>query len=101
MLKAQIDTPILRLFREHEAIIKAASNHVSTLKGKAEDREFERLFFDRANAIEEEMMAEPCTCAADFAAKMIVDSCRGGSYSDWETGPIWQEARALVVGVAS
>lgn len=89
------DTPILRLFRQHRAILEAAGKHVCTAAGKDEDTELDILFYNRADAIEAEMMALPCTCAADFAAKVIVDTVRGGLFSDWETGAIWVEARAL------
>ena len=91
----EADTPILRLFRQHRKIIDAAGAHVCAAEGKAEDEELERLFYRRADRIEAELMALPCTCAADFAAKVIVDTCQGGLFSDWETGAIWQEARAL------
>lgn len=90
------DTPILRLFRQYEAITDAAGVHVSAFTGKDEDEELERLFYRERDQIQDEMMALPCTCAADFAAKVVVDTCNGGLYSDWETGAIWQEARALI-----
>lgn len=90
------DTPVMRLFRQHQAIMDAARDYTPVSSGKAADEEMDRLFYCRSNKIEEEMMALPCTCAADFAAKVIVDTCCGGLFSDWETGAIWQEARALV-----
>ena len=89
------DTPILRLFREHQEVIDAATNYTTSATGKDEDEEMDRLFYQRANQIEGEMMALPCTCAADFAAKVIVDTVKGGLFSDWETGALWVEARAL------
>lgn len=89
------DTPILRLFRQHQAIAAAAGEHVCAATGKVEDEDLERLFNRRSDRIEEEMMALPCTCAADFAAKVIVDTCKGGIFSDWETGTLWKEARSL------
>ena len=92
------ETPILRLFREYEAITEAAGVHVCSGTGKDEDEELERLFYRERDQIEGEMMALPCTCAADFAAKVIVDTCKGGLYSNWETGAIWIEARALIGG---
>lgn len=91
---ATADTPILRLFRQHRAIIDAATRHAQ-VSIDVEDEEMERLFYRHSDRIEAEMMALPCTCAADFAAKVIVDTNRGGVFSDWETGAIWQEARAL------
>lgn len=88
-------TEILRLFHHHQDIIDAAGRHVCVVNGEAEDKELERLFYHRADRIAAKLMALPCTCAADFAAKVIVDTCKGGLFSDWETGAIWQEARAL------
>ena len=94
------DTPILRLFNLHRAILEAAGAHVCTAIGKGEDEELARLFYVRTDRIEEEIMALPCTCAADFAAKLIVDTCNGVLFSNWETGAIWKEARALTGALA-
>ena len=41
-------------------------------------------------------MALPCTCAADFAAKAIIDTVDRGLFPDWKTGNIWKVARELV-----
>lgn len=95
----QQDTEILRLFREHQAIQSAASNHVCTETGKNEDAELDRLFYDKAHLIANKMLALPSTCAADFAAKTVVETCCGGLLPDWETSPLWIEARALTGGV--
>lgn len=94
------DTPILQLFRKHQAIRDAAEKHVCTATGKNPDAEMEQLFYQHTDKIEAEMMVLPCTCAADFAAKLIVDTCGGGLFSEWETGAIWQEARSLTGSVA-
>jgi len=90
---------ILRLFHQYWAILDAACEHVCTTPGKDEDAELERLFYQHSDKIEAEMMALPCTSAADFAAKVIVYTVRGSVYSDWGTGAIWREARALT-GIA-
>ena len=90
-----IDTPILRLFREHQAILDASRKHVPTVGGKAIDAELERLFYERSDKLAEELMALPSTCAADFAAKVIVDSSRGEFFDNWDTGALWIEARQL------
>lgn len=90
---AEAETPIMRLFRQREAIRKASIGYVCVTDD--EDAEMEDLFWRRADQIEDELMALPCTCAADFAAKVITDTSRGEIYSDWETGAIWKEARAL------
>lgn len=96
---AETETPILRLFREHREIMDAAARYTPVSTGKAEDEEMDRLFYQRADWIEAELMALPCTCAADFAAKVIVDTVKGGLFSDWETGALWVEARALTRSV--
>ena len=95
-MPASPDTPILRLFRRQQSLVDAAEAFAVADGGEQlTNDDMDRLFFNEINALEARMMAEPCTCSGDFAAKMIVETCRGGPYSDWETGPIWQEARAL------
>jgi hypothetical protein len=98
--QSEIETPILKLFREYSDFMDAGMTHVPVATGKGEDEEIERLFYSKFDRIKADMMALPCTCAADFAAKVIVDTCRGGLFSDWETGGIWAEARELT-GCAS
>lgn len=94
-LHADPETEVLRLFHKHRAIIDAARTHVCVMERKDHDLELEQRFYRYSDKIEAQMMAMTCTSAADFAAKMIVDTCRGVVFSDWETGTIWQEARAL------
>ncbi|WP_027263723.1 hypothetical protein [Sedimentitalea nanhaiensis] len=53
------DTPIMRLFREHQAITDAARKHESKAIGKAEDEGLDRLFHVRTDRIEDEMMSLP------------------------------------------
>lgn len=93
---AEADTRILKLFRQYEEIRLAAESYVCVTDD--EDAEVEAKFWRRADQTEAEMMALPCTCAADFAAKVIVDTARAKLFSDWETGALWVEARALVEG---
>ena len=50
---------------------------------------------DVMRGIEAQIMRLPTTCTADFAAKVIIDSSDGGCLSEWETGLLWKEARAL------
>lgn len=57
----EADTPILRLFRQHRAIIDAVRDYTPVSTGKAEDAEMERLFYCRSDKIEDEMMGLPCT----------------------------------------
>ena len=93
---SQPDTPILRLFHERQNILDAAGEHICAATGADADDELERLFYCHADELEVQMMALPCTCAADFAAKLITDTCQGGLFSDWNEGQIWREARGLV-----
>lgn len=85
------DTRIVKLYREHRDILARGTVYPSD-----DDDELERLFWNEANAIEAEMMALPCTCAADFAAKMVIATSEGGVMIDWETDPLWIEARRLI-----
>ena len=84
---ASSESPILSLFREHERL---RIRHNAEEGSEAEDRIFEEM-----QAVERRMMALPSLAAADFAAKVICDTCRGGLFSDWETGALWIEARSL------
>ncbi len=93
------DTPILRLFREIESISIAAKAHKTDLKGEAQDTEMERLFHAPRDRLSAAMMALPCTCAADFAAKAVVETSKAQTMDAWETGPMWAEARALIGGL--
>ena len=71
-------TPILRLYAQHKALLDANSDDT-----------------DRMERLENQIMRLPSTCAADFAAKAIVDTGRGSVLSDWHTGALWAEARSL------
>lgn len=91
------ETPILSLFRAWEAINAEADAYVvdDSLGIDEKDALLDRLFFDRADEIAKELMILPCTCAADFAAKLIVDTIKGSCVQEWKTGDIWAEARRL------
>lgn len=89
-MTAQKDTRILRLFREYHDY--KSSN---PLDPDAPEEEHES-YFAHLEAIEAQVMALPCTCAADFAAKSILDTCQGGLMTDWKRGELWKEARELV-----
>lgn len=84
------DTAILALFHRRRALVNAAASYPAQ-----SDDELEDLFYREADAIEEEMMALPCTSAADFAAKFITASGQGTMAPDWLTDPICAEARFL------
>lgn len=89
-------TKILDLYHRIAALNDAGSKHVTGLDGEEDDEEMERLFYRERDQLTKEMMATPCTCAADFAAKTVVSTCEGSLFDDWETGELWIEARALI-----
>ena len=93
------DTPILRLFRRHQALSAASTAHAVT-HPSANDDEIGRLFTDEMTRLDDEMMALPCQTPADFAAKSIVSSCNGTLTFDWDTDPLWQEARTLIAAAS-
>lgn len=86
---------IVSLYHQYMAITDEAAVHPSL-----DDEELDRLFYDRRDVIEDRMMALPCRTPGDFAAKMIVASCRGEVFPDWDKGKIWVEARSLIGGAA-
>ena len=94
---ANPETPsrILELFREHLEIGREATDY-DVPDGVNETQLLEVLFWERRDRLEEEMMSLPAVSAADFAAKLIVDSVNGSLFSDWDNGKLWREARALV-----
>lgn len=97
--EAAAQMPIMALYRRYCILTVAADQHVCTTPDP--DEELQQLFFADRDQIEDQIMALPCVSAADFAAKMIVDSCRGDLCSDWQNGSIWIEARALTATPAA
>lgn len=86
---AETDTPILRLFREWDAL-QAYWN------GAPEDEEDALLAED--TRLESAIEAEPVTCLADLAAKIVVASC----YGDFAPGrAVTAECEAILVGGAA
>ena len=83
-------TRVLELFWQHHALLNSEADYSD------DDKEADRIFQEQTEKLAAAMMAEPCTCAADFAAKVIVDTYNAGALSDWETGALWKEARELV-----
>ena len=84
-IAANGETPVLHLFRKNRELVAAAQT--------APDSEAEALL-DAAQQIECAMMMLPCTCAADFAAKAIAATANDTGL-DWQSHPLWIEARAL------
>lgn len=89
------ETPIMALFRRYQELTDLADAYKPN-DMSVTGEEMDRLFYDERNQVASSLMALPCKCVADFAAKLIVDTCRGSMFSAWETGQIWIEARALV-----
>lgn len=87
-----MDTPVLRLYREYMEVRAQAL--------AADDDDDGEAFFLRFDAIEAAIMELPSTCAADFAAKMLVTHSDGDCSLLCKNDPVWQEARALVEGAA-
>lgn len=98
-LEAERETPILALFRRHQELTDAADAYKPD-DPDVSDEEVDALFYNERDRIEDELLALPCTGPGDFAAKMIVASCRGGIDLNWERHPIWAEARTLTGGAA-
>lgn len=90
----QPESPIMHLFQEWRDLSRAARGHICTEDD--EEAELDRLFYDRRDRVEDEIMALPCMSAADFACKVIVDTNEGEIFSDWGAGRLWREARELV-----
>ncbi|MEM9592448.1 MAG: hypothetical protein AAF967_14140 [Pseudomonadota bacterium] len=84
------DTEILRLFREYQAVQADFGNQPQ------QSDEADAPYYEKLGAIKNKMMALSSTCAADFAAKAIVDTENGELLSDWVRGALWKEARELV-----
>lgn len=89
---ASTDTPVMALFRRHQAITVAAASHPVD-----DDEELERLFYRERDKIEEEMDALPALTAQDMAAKMVVAHSYGDhSCLSYDRNLVWREARALI-----
>lgn len=84
------DTRVLHLFRRHYGLTMAAEAHPSL-----DDGELDRLFYNERDSIEAEIMSLPSTCAADFAAKMLVSHAYGQFSCLYQDAPVWTEAKEL------
>ena len=83
-----LETPVLRLFREWEAMCAAHDAMPGDIPDEA--------FYER-HALELRMLSTPSTCAADFAAKVVAVTHWGGCALDECGAPeIWAEARQLL-----
>lgn len=87
-------TPIVALYRKYVAM--RAEMAAAFDADAMSDDEYSEAFFAASDRIEAEMMDLPCTCAADFAAKMLVSHCDGDFSCLPKHDTIWAEARQLV-----
>src|SRR5690606_1935728 len=91
LLGQDTETPILRLFREHKALV----DECNTLAAQdwVTDEYLSSAYFQPADSILAAMLALPSTCAADFAAKLCAWTYSGDVYIDQDHCPeIWAEA---------
>ena len=86
-----VESPIQALFRQYNSM----NDRIGVLARSRTDEELEP-YYDELFEVHDRLMAIPAQSAEDFAAKVIVDTCRGSLFSDWEDGEFWKEARQLV-----
>lgn len=99
LVAAALAVPVLTMApgREDESILALFHRHIAlrtTMNAAMSEAEADRVIV-ALDDLADRIMALPSRSAADFAAKLIVDSCCGDLSSDWERGALWIEARAL------
>ncbi|WEF23412.1 hypothetical protein [Paracoccus sp. S3-43] len=95
-------TPVMMKFISYQSLMLEWESHPDTAENMAEIDSCGRAFADRLAEIRREIVATPTTCAADFAAKLIVDTSYGEILPDWnDSESIWAEARALTSQIAA
>ena len=85
---------IIRLFWEEQHLIEQADEAMQN--GLRDEAEINARFYDRIFEINDLMECIPSTSAADFAAKAVSFTARGGNCLSWESDPFWIEARVLL-----
>lgn len=88
-------TPVQDLFRQYQAVTLTLNTSRAPRAPDEGADALERELVAIMDQLRDQIMATPCVGAGDFAAKAIIDTCRGAAFPDWETGPLWQEARKL------
>lgn len=88
-------SPILTLFHRVMALIDAAECAVHEGTEDLTDEDMDRRFYDEISQLSEAIERVPAVTAADFAAKAIVATAKGGVCLDWKGDPLWIEARRL------
>jgi len=89
------DNEIMQLYRQFLALTDAADAHPFV----EEDAEMDALFYNERDAIEDRLMALPCTSARDLAIKFLVSHAFGDLSCLCASDPVWDEARELVGGL--
>lgn len=79
--EALAQTSIMRLYGRYKALLREMNGYTSPpgMTTVESDRIFDERWFYPMREIEAEMLLLPSTCAADFAAKLLVISCDGES----------------------
>lgn len=80
------ETPVLALFRQWRDLFQLANR--TDILDEVGDKAGDDLL-----AVEEAMLAEPCTCLADFAAKVYADTSGGDFFA---SKALIAEAEALI-----
>lgn len=81
-----MDTPVLALFRQWQDLYRLANR--TDIPDEVGDKAGDGLL-----AVEEAMLAQPCTCLADFAAKVYADTSGGDFFA---SKALIAEAEALI-----
>lgn len=79
------------LYRQHASAIA----RLEALPAGASD-DLTEVIDRELDALERRIEEMPSASAADFAAKAAIATARGRVCLDWETDPLWREARALL-----
>lgn len=97
---ADASTPVMAEFAEYcrltyqsDAFARQVANANKSTQAALFSQQ-DALYAQR-DLVEDRLMILPSQTAADFAAKIIVDTARASMFSEWQTGAIWIEARAL------
>jgi len=86
------DTPVMKLFREWEAMLAAEE----ALPPGTPDQVSDAMLFERI-ALENRLCETPSQCAADFAAKLVAFTSWGDcTLTKGEAPAMWEEACQLL-----
>lgn len=92
---AASESEIIRLYhRFYEISTEAEAYDCESIEDI--DAHLDRLFYNERDRIEDALMALPYRTPGEFAAKVVIATCKGETFPDWQSGAIWAEARALI-----